>query len=130
MNDTLVGIFTNTPQDDRITIISHGLLNGDQVRFVLTDPENVLPFPLNDADYYFVVNARGNDFMVSSTSGGPVINITDKGTGANQVWKRGEDTGGGEGGDELSDHQMSSTVTHACTTDDYMRLKVGHNPTL
>jgi hypothetical protein len=92
-SDTRVGTFTVTPQDDRITIPNHGLANGDQVRFVLDDPNScVLPFPLNDADYYFVVNARGNDFMVSSTAGGAVINITDKGVGTNEVWKHG---GGG-----------------------------------
>jgi hypothetical protein len=88
--DVLVGVFTCTPQDDRITIPSHGLANGDQIRFELDDPNScVLPFPLNDADYFFVANARGNDFMVSSTQGGAVINITDKGVGSNEVWKKG-----------------------------------------
>ena len=88
--DVLLGTFTVTPQDDRILLPSHGLLNGDQVLFVLDDPAScALPFPLNDSDYYFVTGARGNDFQVSSTAAGPVINLTDKGTGSNEVWKKG-----------------------------------------
>lgn len=92
--DTLVGVFTVTPQDDRITIPSHGLANGVRVKFVLDDPNScVLPFPLNDSDYYFVVGARGNDFQVSSTEGGVLVNITDKGVGSNEVWKHGGGAG-------------------------------------
>jgi hypothetical protein len=118
MSDTLVGTFTASPQDDRILLSSHKLLNGDQVLFVLEDPAtSVLPFPLNDADYYFVMNARGNDFMVSSTSGGAVINLTDRGSGANQVWKRGEES-------ELNERQMSSTVTHQIADYHFAAIKL------
>jgi hypothetical protein len=90
VGDILVGVFTVTPQDDRVAIPNHGLANGDQIKFVLDDPLTcALPFPLNDHDYYHVINARGNDFMVSSTTGGPTVNITDKGVGSNEVWKKG-----------------------------------------
>ena len=88
--DTLVGVFTVQVGQDLIQINAHGLKNGDQVRFVLDDPNScVLPFPLNDADYFFVANSRTNDFQVSSTEGGALINITDKGAGSNEVWKYG-----------------------------------------
>jgi hypothetical protein len=120
MSDTLVGTFTASPQDDRILLSSHGLLNGDQVLFVLEDPAtSVLPFPLNDADYYFVLNARGNDFMVSSTSGGAVINLTDRGSGANQVWKKGD-----SGEPELNERQMSSTVVHQIADYHFAMIKL------
>lgn len=89
MAETLVGTFTATPQDDRISIASHGLIDGDTIMFKLDDPATcALPFPLNEGDLFHVVEARGNDFKVSDTPGGPLINLTDKGTGSNTVWKQ------------------------------------------
>jgi hypothetical protein len=87
--ETLVGVFTVSVQEDRILIPSHALINGDTVKFKLDDPTScALPFPLNDIDLYHVVGARGNDFQVSDTPAGPLINLTDKGTGSNEVWKQ------------------------------------------
>jgi hypothetical protein len=88
--DIFVGTFTVSLQENRILISGHGLSNGDQIKFVLDDPSTCsLPTPLTEVATYFVVGARGNDFQVSSTSGGPVINMTDRGIGSNEVWKKG-----------------------------------------
>lgn len=88
--DVLVGPFAVSVQADQILIPSHGLINGDQVKFVLEsgNATAALPTPLVETGYYYVVGARGNDFMVSGTNNGPAINITDKGVGSNEVWKK------------------------------------------
>jgi hypothetical protein len=89
MAETLVGTFTVSLQDNRFLVASHGLINGDTVKFKLDDPATcALPFPLNESDLFHVVGARGNDFQVSDTPGGPIINMLDKGTGSNEVWKQ------------------------------------------
>ena len=94
MPDILVGTFTNTPGDNRIIIPSHGLAEGDQVRFAVGAPENALPTPLVENSFYFVSVPRGNDFKVKAIIDGPDVIIEDKGIGTNnEVWKKGEVAG-------------------------------------
>jgi hypothetical protein len=119
-DDTLVGTFTVSVQENRILLPSHKLADNDQVRFALgSEPVNVLPPPLIEGTYYFVVGARGNDFQVAVTQGGAVVVITDRGVGGtNEVWK------------QVSvepakyEQQMSSTVSHEISNYDFAVLKL------
>jgi hypothetical protein len=88
--DVLVGTFTVGTSDNRITMPNHGLLSTDMVRFALgTEPENVLPAPLVEGVYYFLVGVRGNDFQVSLISGGLPVDLTSQGVGGtNEVWRK------------------------------------------
>jgi hypothetical protein len=119
-DDTLVGVFTVSVQENRILLPSHKLIDDDQVRFVLgTEPVNALPPPLVEGTYYFVVGARGNDFQVALTQGGSVVVITDRGVGGtNEVWKQ------VSAEPEKYVQQMSSTVQHEITNYDFAVLKL------
>jgi hypothetical protein len=119
-DDTLVGTFTVSVQENRILLPSHGLLNDDQVRFALgTEPVNALPPPLVEGTYYFVVGARGNDFQVALSQGGAVVVITDRGVGGtNEVWKRVFTE------PEKYVQQMSSTVSHEISNYDFAVIKL------
>jgi hypothetical protein len=88
--DVKVGVFTVQASGNWVVINSHGLANGTMVRFALgVEPENVLPAPLVEGIYYFVVNARGNDFQVSLIADGSPVDITNAGVGGtNEVWKK------------------------------------------
>jgi hypothetical protein len=88
--DVLVGHISVTVSDNRFALAGHGLSNSDLVRFALS-PEagNVLPAPLVEGVYYFVVGARLNDFQVSLISGGSVVDITSTGVGTtNEIWRK------------------------------------------
>jgi hypothetical protein len=87
--DVFIGNFTVSVQQNRIQLGSHGLLDGDQVRFALGDPSYALPAPLVEGTYYFVVGVRANDFQVAQILDGPELIVTNNGTGTNQVWKQG-----------------------------------------
>jgi hypothetical protein len=82
----LVGDVTADVVNQVLNCPSHGLVNGNQVRF---DSDGVLPLGLFFATYYFVVNATANTFQVSSTSGGTPITLGDAGSGHHVVTKRG-----------------------------------------
>lgn len=61
---------------DKITLTSHGLNNGERVRFAAS----VMPGGLTAAVWYYVVNTATNDFKVAATEGGSAIDITSNGT--------------------------------------------------
>jgi hypothetical protein len=63
---------------DFITKNSHGLNNGDVIKFKST---KLLPQPLVINTTYYIVNKTTNTFQVSATSGGSPIDITTPGTG-------------------------------------------------
>jgi len=107
-----VGVFTVTPQDNRVQLPNHQLVDGDQVRFALgSEPINELPAPLVEGTHYFVVGARINDFQVSLTQGGAVVVITNQGVGGtNEVWKQGDG---------------SESVPAELISDDVVRLTFG-----
>ena len=61
---------------DKVTLNSHGLANGDRVKFGGT----AVPGGLTAGTWYYVVGAATNDFQVASTEGGSAINLTSAGT--------------------------------------------------
>lgn len=67
---------------DLITLASHGLTNGDTIRFSSVGAAT----PLTTTDVYYVVSASTNTFSVSLTKGGAAVNITVDGT---VVWNEG-----------------------------------------
>jgi hypothetical protein len=102
-NDTkswTVGHVTPDVATDSLALVAHGLPNGTQVRFSTTD---VLPAPLIEDIYYYVVNIATDSFKVSLTSGGAAINLLDPGSGKHSVVKRGMPT-------DLTGHQFDSWV--------------------
>jgi len=69
--------FTANAGTDVFTDNSHGLVNGDALRFKGTD----LPAPLEQSTIYYVRDATTNTFKVAATAGGAAIDITDVGSG-------------------------------------------------
>jgi hypothetical protein len=61
--DTFVGVFTVSVQADQILLTSHGLTDGNHIRFALADPLTcALPTPLAETSSYYVTQARRNVF--------------------------------------------------------------------
>ena len=71
-------VTTDFASDNKIDWSSHGLIDGEIVRFTTT---TTLPAGLSLLTDYFLVNKTTNDFEVSLTSGGSTVVITDNGTG-------------------------------------------------
>lgn len=69
--------FTADAGTDVITAASHGLLDGETLRFQGTD----LPAPLAQGTLYYIRDAASGTFKVSLTAGGTAVDITDAGTG-------------------------------------------------
>jgi len=67
--------------------VNNTLVDGDEVNFTPDQAGNILPDPLVEGVSYFVVNVSSNNFQISATSGGPVLDITTQGIGAFEVWK-------------------------------------------
>ncbi len=61
---------------DKVSLTSHGLANGDRVKFGGT----AVPGGLTAGLWYYVVSSATNDFKVAATSGGSAINLTSNGT--------------------------------------------------
>jgi hypothetical protein len=87
--DIFVGTFqpadVNAGQD---YINFAGLTNGIQVRFMRGNPNNNLPSPIIEDQFYFVVNATAGTFQIANTSGGTFIPLNNSGSGKNEIWKR------------------------------------------
>ncbi|MEE4381056.1 MAG: hypothetical protein V2J02_03590, partial [Pseudomonadales bacterium] len=66
---------------DTITLNGHGLQDDARVVFFGAD----LPAPLVEGTTYFVINATANTFQVSATQGGAAIDLTDAGSGTQEV---------------------------------------------
>ena len=75
----LQATFTVVAATDVITSAAHGMDNNDSVILTTTV---TLPAGLSLATVYYVVNATTNTFQLSLILGGPVVDITDTGTGA------------------------------------------------
>jgi len=87
--DTLIGSFAPSDIDlgtNTFTHTAHGLVNGNEVRF-FPPLEGSLPAPLQVFQWYFVVGATTNTFQVSTTLGGPALDLTTTGFGT--IFKRG-----------------------------------------
>jgi hypothetical protein len=71
---------------DKFNINAHGLVDGDQIQFVV-GASGVLPTPLAPGVYYYVLFLTTNSFQVSLSVGGAPVVITSTGTGTNDIWK-------------------------------------------
>lgn len=65
---------------DTINCTAHGFVAGDELRFYGSTLGT-----LNKTDRYFVINPNTDDFQVSTTSGGSALDITDAGSGTQEV---------------------------------------------
>jgi surface protein len=66
-----------TDSTDRVTLSSHGLQNGDEVSFAsITTTTGIVVNTI-----YYVRNATTNDFQLSTTPSGSIINLVTNGTG-------------------------------------------------
>lgn len=72
--------FTALASNDELTAPAHTFVNTDKV-VVIDLPGSVIPTGISQGTLYFVVNASGNIFELSLTSGGAVINLTADGGG-------------------------------------------------
>lgn len=74
---------------DVFTSASHGLVNGDAVKFHAV---TTLPAGLSAVRTYYIVNRNASDFQVSKTVGGAVLDVTSAGSGTITVYKINEPT--------------------------------------
>ncbi|MFN6572373.1 MAG: hypothetical protein RMY31_035270 [Dendronalium sp. ChiSLP03b] len=75
--------FTNSnvnASTDRITITSHGFVNGDKLVFT-ADALATLPSGITASTIYQVASVTTNDFQLQPNGGGSTIDITDTGSG-------------------------------------------------
>lgn len=64
---------TGEADDDTITAVAHGLIDGDRVNFpTLTGGSGLTA----STGYYYVINADDDTFQVSATAGGAAVNFT------------------------------------------------------
>lgn len=76
---TLTGVtVTASGATDIFTSTSHGLSNGNEVKFTSTGS---VPTGLTSGTSYFVVNAAANTFQIAATASGTVIDFTSDGSG-------------------------------------------------
>lgn len=85
--DLLLGVdepknVTATNGTDTFTAAAHGFSDTNKVQF---SSDGTLPAGILANQDYFVRDVAANTFKVSLTSGGPVVNFTDDGTGTHQV---------------------------------------------
>lgn len=73
-------VFTGAASTDVLTAPGSAFTNGQQVMVIDTDG-SALPTGLAEATTYYVVNASGATFKLSSTSGGSAIDLTADGAG-------------------------------------------------
>ena len=73
--------FTATNATNTLTTTGHTLTNGDQIRLTGSD----LPNGLNATTTYYVISVSGNNFQVSTSSGGSAVTFSDDGTGS-RTW--------------------------------------------
>jgi hypothetical protein len=65
-----------------ITVVNHDFVNGNRV---LLSSTNLLPTPLTENTFYYVVGSTSNTIQLSATLGGPPINITYNGEGLHYI---------------------------------------------
>lgn len=67
---------------DKVLLTAHGLIDGDQVSFVSS---GTLPNNLALNTVYYVVNKTNDDFQISLTEGGDVVDIGSGGSGTHML---------------------------------------------
>lgn len=73
--------FTATAVDNYIISSGHGFQNGDPIMLSNTPGTDDLPDGVNPWKLYFVVDRATNQFRVSKTVGGSVVDLTSNGSG-------------------------------------------------
>lgn len=81
---------TVTSGTDTITIAGHAFVNGDKVRIFCTGSGSCNPGGVSSGydggTSYFVRNVSGNDFQLSTTAAGAILNITSAGSSVHAVF--------------------------------------------
>lgn len=116
-SDFLKGTFTIDTSTNTLDINSHGLVDDTRVRVSVNSGS--LPSPLESGKDYFVVNATANDFQVSESKGGTVIDILTTGSGTFTVAEQELDESDSVEvwlNHEVSDYQGSSAKTFSYPT--------------
>lgn len=72
--------FTGDDSTDTLTAASHGLSDGETVR-VLADNADNLPGGLDTTETYYVISSDTNTLQLSLTSGGSAVSLTSDGQG-------------------------------------------------
>lgn len=72
--------------DNSITINSHGYTDGTQVVLTNESDDGVSPGNLSYNSVYYVRDSAPNTFKLTSTSGGPAIDITTQGSGTHRIF--------------------------------------------
>lgn len=85
----LIGDFTADISTNVLTLVAHGLANGDQIVLSNSNTPPNLPTPLIPKRIYYVINATTDTLKLSLTSGGSAIDILDEGLGRHKLTKRG-----------------------------------------
>ena len=108
--------------DDKVTLTAHGLVNGDKVSFTALGTATGISTGVT----YYVVNKTTDDFQLSLTSGGSVINIT----GANTTGGTMDSVVTGfsvEDGSSSSNHFDTPLLVYTSTTPLTGPLTITHN---
>jgi hypothetical protein len=89
-DDIFVGTFRPADVNASADLIRFdGMANGWQIRFAVSNPNNDLPEPILDGQFYYVVNATATTFQIASSLGGAVTALNDSGTGNNnEIWRK------------------------------------------
>ena len=78
--------------NNKIIILSHGLVNGDAIQFSTT---GTLPSPLSSTAVYYVVESDSNAIKLSNSLNGSAISLIDQGIGTHTITVRDSFTIGG-----------------------------------
>jgi len=82
-NTVAVGTVTGESDDDKLTLVAHGLTAGTRVR--VANVGGALPTGLAAATDYYVRDVTDDTFKVAATPGGAAINLTGDGSGTTTV---------------------------------------------
>jgi P2-related tail formation protein len=84
---TLAGTFTAAQVNPGTNTFTYsGAANDTEVAF--TNAAGTLPTPIVAGQIYYIVNATGTTFQISSEPGGAVLDIQNQGTGTNSIYTR------------------------------------------
>lgn len=75
--------FTVVAATNLFTCTDHGLTNGQRI---YVDSSGVLPSPLEDLTFYYIISATSSTFKLALSRGGTEIDITDTGTGTHSLY--------------------------------------------
>jgi len=79
-----VGVVTFDNSNETITLVAHGLLDGDVVHF--GNAGGTLPAEIAALTKYYVRDKTNDTFKITATRGGAALAFSDNGTGTNSVY--------------------------------------------